>query len=327
MAVANRTWGEERIADELFVKPDVRVSPRTVRRYIPTRSPRQGQRKDTQAWSPFAGNRARPVLSGDFFVVVTAAFRVLYVFVALEIGTRRILPWNVTEHPSAEWTAQQFRMIVSADQAHRFVIDRDTTNSERGRSNARGDGAGHSQDAVRVSTSEHTFERPDRHDPSGVFRVVILLTERHLRGILREWIGHYNRGRPQSSLGPALLKALRSTSTTASQSVIGRRRTIVPLRRRSSVGCIRNIDWRRRHEVRSSIFEEDRWHSQAGRRALLWQLRGRPVAVDSQSLDWATRKRCGRMRLAQLNPPVSPIRHVLSRLVAEAHALAGPQPA
>jgi putative transposase len=52
-------------------------------------------------------------------------------FVVLEVGTRGILHWNVTAHPTAEWTAQQFRMIVAGDQVHRFVIhDRDTTYSE-----------------------------------------------------------------------------------------------------------------------------------------------------------------------------------------------------
>jgi hypothetical protein len=47
---------------------------------------------------------------------VTATFRVLYIFVVLEVGTRRILHWNVTDHPTAEWTAQQFRM------AHGVVV-------------------------------------------------------------------------------------------------------------------------------------------------------------------------------------------------------------
>ena len=71
-------------------------------------------------------NHARSVLACDFFVTVTATFRMLYVFVVLEVGTRRILHWNVTAHPTAEWTAQQFRMVVPGDQPHRFVIhDRD----------------------------------------------------------------------------------------------------------------------------------------------------------------------------------------------------------
>jgi len=51
--------------------------------------------------------------------------------VALDVGTRRILHWYVTAHPTADWTAQQFRMIGSGDQTHRFVIhDRDTIYSQ-----------------------------------------------------------------------------------------------------------------------------------------------------------------------------------------------------
>ena len=52
--------------------------------------------------------------------------------VVLEVGTRRIVHWNVTAHPTAEWTAQQFRMVLPGDQTHRFVIhDRDTIYSEQ----------------------------------------------------------------------------------------------------------------------------------------------------------------------------------------------------
>ena len=98
MAAANRTWGEERIADELLVKLGIRVSPRTVRRYMRARPPRG--KRGTQAWSTFVRNHARSVLASDFFVVVTATFRVIYVFVVLEVGTRRILHWNVTAHPT-----------------------------------------------------------------------------------------------------------------------------------------------------------------------------------------------------------------------------------
>jgi hypothetical protein len=62
----------------------------------------------------------------DFFVVVTATFRTLYVFVILELGTRRILHHNVTTHPTAEWTLQQFREALPGDHPYRFLIhDRD----------------------------------------------------------------------------------------------------------------------------------------------------------------------------------------------------------
>jgi putative transposase len=89
MAAANRTWGEERIAAELLVKLGIRVSPRTVRRYMPSRPPRAG--RGTQTWRTFVRNHAHAVLASDFFVVVTATFRLFYVFVVLEVGTRRIV--------------------------------------------------------------------------------------------------------------------------------------------------------------------------------------------------------------------------------------------
>ncbi len=63
----------------------------------------------------------------DFFVSVTSSFRVLYVFIAMEIGSRRILHCNVPEHPTAEWTIQQFREFLAYDHRYRFLIhDRDT---------------------------------------------------------------------------------------------------------------------------------------------------------------------------------------------------------
>jgi putative transposase len=113
MAAANRTWGEERIASELLVKLGIRVSPRTARRYMRCR-PGSKRGPGSQAWSSFVCNHARAVLTCDFFVTVTATFRVLYIFVVMEVGTRRVLHWNVTAHPTAERTAQQFRMVYQA---------------------------------------------------------------------------------------------------------------------------------------------------------------------------------------------------------------------
>ena len=67
------------------------------------------------------------MISCDFFVVVTATFRTLYVFVILEIGSRRVLHHNVTAHPTADWTLQQFREALPESHPYRFVIhDRDS---------------------------------------------------------------------------------------------------------------------------------------------------------------------------------------------------------
>jgi putative transposase len=126
MAQANPTWGEERIANELLLKLGLAVSPRTVGRYIRRLRPRHGGWR-SQRWATFVRNHAHAVVACDFFTMVTARFRVLYLFVVLEVGTRRILHWNVTEHPTAEWTIQQFRTVITPETSHRFVLhDRDS---------------------------------------------------------------------------------------------------------------------------------------------------------------------------------------------------------
>jgi hypothetical protein len=99
MADDNPTWGEERIAAELLLKVGIRVSPRTVRRYMPDDTRRQ-RGPSSQRWMTFVRNHAQGILACDFFVTVTASFRVLYVFVVMEVGTRRIAHFNVTAHPT-----------------------------------------------------------------------------------------------------------------------------------------------------------------------------------------------------------------------------------
>jgi putative transposase len=124
MALSNPSWGEERIANELLLKLGIRVSPRTVRKYM-TLHPRGYPRED-QRWSTFVRNHASAILACDFCVVVTATFRLLYVFIVIEHQTRRIVHCNVTTNPTAAWTLQQLREAIPSDHGYRFLIhDRD----------------------------------------------------------------------------------------------------------------------------------------------------------------------------------------------------------
>lgn len=75
MASENAIWGEERIANELLLKLGLRVSPRTVRKYMPRRSP--GHPRGDQRWSTFLRNHAHDIIACDFFVAVTVTFRLL----------------------------------------------------------------------------------------------------------------------------------------------------------------------------------------------------------------------------------------------------------
>ena len=150
-------------------------------------------------------NHARAVLACDFFVAVTVTFRVVYVFVVLEVGIRRIVHWNTTEHPTADWTAQQFRMIVSGDQPHRYVIhDRDSIYSEGVDRTLATIGLAVLKTPVQPPQANAFCERLIGTIRRECLDFMIPLTERHLRAILGEWICHYNRGRPHSRLGPGL---------------------------------------------------------------------------------------------------------------------------
>jgi putative transposase len=128
MAQDNPTWGEERIANELLLKLGLRISPRTVRKYMPKRLDRSRHpRVASQRWRTFVRNHAQGIVACDFCVVVTATFRLLYVFVLMEHTTRRLLHVNVTAHPTAQWTLQQLREALPCDHTYRFLVhDRDS---------------------------------------------------------------------------------------------------------------------------------------------------------------------------------------------------------
>jgi len=125
IANENPSWGEERIANELLVKLGIRVSPRTVNKYLPRR-PRGRPRGDLR-WSTFLRLHAQGIIACDFFVAVTATFRLLYVFVVIEHHSRRLIHCNVTAHPSAAWTLQQLREAVGLEERYEYLLhDRDS---------------------------------------------------------------------------------------------------------------------------------------------------------------------------------------------------------
>jgi putative transposase len=117
--------------------------------------------------------------------------------------------WNVTAHPTANWTAQQFRMIVPGDQVHRFVIhDRDTSCSQGVDRNLHAMGLTILKTPVRVPQATAFCERLVGTIRRECLDFMIPVSERHLRAILREWVSHYNRGRPHSRLGPGIPERL-----------------------------------------------------------------------------------------------------------------------
>ena len=204
MASENQLWGEERIANELLLKLGIRVSPRTVRKYLPHRPKGRGKPEYGQKWSTFLRNHAKAIVACDFLTTVTARFQILYALVVMELGSRRILYTNVTANPTADWTLQQMREAFPWAHGYEWMIhDRAPCFTKF--------------DAISAGFGLKVLKTPPRSPRANAFceRLngtvrrecldhLIPLSEEHLRRVLVEWTDHYNRGRPHSQLGPGL---------------------------------------------------------------------------------------------------------------------------
>jgi len=204
MSAENPSWGQERIANELLLKLGIQVSPRTVQKYLNTPGPNRPP-DPKQRWLTFVRNHANAIVASDFFVVVTAKFRILHVFVCIELGTRRILHYNVTAHPTAEWTLQQFREALAGDHSYRFVLhDQDSIFSRELDQSVTAMGVRVLQTPVRAPKANSICERFGGTLRRECLDFFIPLNERHLKLILKPWVAHFNHGRPHMSLGPAV---------------------------------------------------------------------------------------------------------------------------
>jgi transposase InsO family protein len=141
----------------------------------------------------------------DFCVAITATFRILYVFVVIEHSSRRLPHVNVTAHPTAEWTLQQLREAIPTDHACQFLIhDRDSIFARDLDQRIRNLGLQVLKTPPRCPQANSICERVLGTLRREALDFVIPLTENHLRRILRDWVAHYNQGRPHMSLGPGI---------------------------------------------------------------------------------------------------------------------------
>ena len=120
MSQANPTRGAPRIHGELL-KLGIEIGESSVTKYLV-----RTRRPPSQSWRTFLTNHIQQIMAADFFFVPTATGRLLFVLVMLAHHRRRVVHVGVTEHPTAAWTAQQFREAFPWDDAPRYLIhDRD----------------------------------------------------------------------------------------------------------------------------------------------------------------------------------------------------------
>jgi len=195
MQATNMGWGAPRIHGELL-KLGIEISQATVSKYMA-----RHQKPPSQSWRTFLSNHTECLAAMDFFTVPTAGFRVLYVFIVLSHDRRQVVHFNVTEHPTAQWTAQQLVEAFPFDSAPRYLLrDRDAIYGEKVQRRIKSLGIQEVVTAPRSPWQNPFCERVIGSIRRDCLDHVIVLNERHLSRILREYFSYYHTCRTHLSL-------------------------------------------------------------------------------------------------------------------------------
>jgi putative transposase len=195
MSRANPLWGAPRIHGELQ-KLGIEISQATVSKYVgrPNRPP-------SQTWRTFLDNHIRSLVSVDFFTVPTVTFKVLFVFVVLAHHRRRVVHCNVTDAPTAAWTAQQIVEAFPWETAPRYVLrDRDAVYGVVFSSRVQALGIRDVKAAPRSPWQSPYVERLIGTLRRECLDHVVVLNETHLRRLLRGYLIYYHGARTHLSL-------------------------------------------------------------------------------------------------------------------------------
>jgi putative transposase len=197
LAQENPDWGAPKIHLELL-KLGLVVSERTVARYL-RHMRRRGD--PSKSWLAFLQNHREVIVAFDFFTVPTLTFQLLYCFFVIEHGRRRILHFNVTRHPNAEWVAQQLREAFPEVGPYRYVIlDRDSKFDASVITFLKATGLKPRRTNIQSPWQNGTAERWGGSCRREILDHVIALDERHLLRLMREYMNYYQDDRIHDSL-------------------------------------------------------------------------------------------------------------------------------
>ena len=197
MARDNRTWGAERIRVELL-KLGIKVAKSTIQKYI--RAVR-GPLSAKQIWSTFLRNHAKDIWACDFLQTYDFFFRVIFVFLVIELDSRRLVHFGVTRSPDDAWVAQQLRVAAPFGQGPRFLI--------RDNDNKFGDAFARVADGSGIEVLPTPYQAPKANAVCERFlgsvrreclNFFLILNERHLRKIMKQYQVYFNHARPHQGI-------------------------------------------------------------------------------------------------------------------------------
>jgi hypothetical protein len=200
----NPSWGHRRIHGELL-NLGHNLSAATVWNILTAAGLDPAPRRTGPTWREFCRAQARTMLACDFFHVDTVVLRRLYVFFAIEVGSRRVHLLGVTRHPTGQWVTQQARNLVmaldEAGQPMKFLVrDRDAKFIAP-------------FDAVFTDAGIRVLKTPPQAPRANAFAErwigtarrecldrLLIINQHHLLAVLNEYVEHYNTHRPHQSL-------------------------------------------------------------------------------------------------------------------------------
>jgi integrase-like protein len=195
MSLANHLWGAPRIHGELLLL-GIDVSQSTVAKYMVTL-----RRLPSQGWKTFLRNHTDGVASIDFLVVPTIGFKLLYAFVILGHGRRKLLHIAITYHPSAHWAARQIAEAFPWDEAPVWLIrDNDAIFGVAFKKQLKTMGIRDGPTALRSPWQNAYVERVIGSVRRECLDHIIILNAAHLRRVLKDYAKYYNNVRTHLSL-------------------------------------------------------------------------------------------------------------------------------
>jgi transposase InsO family protein len=180
MSLSNPRWGAPRIHGELL-KLGIDIGETTVSKYMV-----RPRRPSSQTWKTFLKNHMHNLVSTDFFIVPTATFRLLFVFLVLSHERRRVVHFAVTAHPTTEWSAQQLISAFPWNTDTRYLLrDRDGSYGGRFSESVEAIGIKEILTAPRSPWQNAYVERMIGSIRRDCLDHVLIFNERGLRRILR----------------------------------------------------------------------------------------------------------------------------------------------
>jgi len=200
MAKENLTWGAEHIRGELL-KLGIKVSKSTIQKYIKSVRESHSSKQKQQPWATFLRNHASEIWACDFLQTYDIFFRTVFVFVIIELGSRRAVHFRVTRNPTDQWTAQQLREATPFGEKPRFLI--------RDNDDKFGPAFARVANATDIEVLKTPYRAPKANAICERFLGnlrrecldhFLILGERHLHRLVKEYMAYFNHACPHQGI-------------------------------------------------------------------------------------------------------------------------------